>query len=168
MELQFNREEGSPLDANEYAQKAHEYRAALYRTALLYLHSPSMALDAVDEAVYKGLTACRSLRQPQFFRTWLTRILINVCNDELRRRARETGMAQLPETAAEAFDALPLKEAIARLPKDLRAVVILRYFTGLTLAETAQALDIPQGTVVTRQRRALALLKLELSDTEEV
>ena len=35
-------------------------------------------------------------------------------------------------------------------------------------AETAQALDIPQGTVVTRQRRALALLKLELSDTEEV
>ena len=47
-------------------------------------------------------------------------------------------------------------------------MVILRYFTGLTLAETAQALDIPQGTVVTRQRRALALLKLELSDTEEV
>ena len=127
-----------------------------------------MALDAVDEAVYKGLTACRSLRQPQFFRTWLTRILINVCNDELRRRARETGMAQLPETVAEAFDALPLKEAIARLPRDLRAVVILRYFTGLTLAETAQALDIPQGTVVTRQRRALALLKLELTDPEEV
>ena len=119
-----------------------------------------MALDAVDEAVYKGLTACRKLRQPQFFHTWLTRILINVCNDELRRRARETGMAELPETVAEAFDNLPLKEAIARLPRDLRAVVILRYFTGLTLAETAQALDIPQGTVVTRQRRALALLKL--------
>ena len=77
-------------------------------------------------------------------------------------------MDELPETAAEAFDNLPLKEAIARLPRDLRAVVILRYFTGLTLAETAQALDIPQGTVVTRQRRALALLKLELSDTEEV
>ena len=127
-----------------------------------------MALDAVDEAVYKGLTACRSLRQPQFFHTWLTRILINVCNDELRRRARETGMDALPETAAEAFDNLPLKEAIARLPRELRAVVILRYFTGLTLAETAQALDIPQGTVVTRQRRALALLKLELTDTQEV
>ena len=63
---------------------------------------------------------------------------------------------------------MPAQEAIARLPRDLRAVVILRYFTGLTLAETAQALDIPQGTVVTRQRRALALLKLELSDTEEV
>ena len=50
-------------------------------------------------------------------------------------------MAELPETAQEEFDALPLKEALRRLPKDLRDVIILRYFTGLTLEETAQALD---------------------------
>ena len=75
-------------------------------------------------------------------------------------------MEELPETAREQFDALPLKEAVARLPKQLRAVVILRYFTGLTLAETAQALDIPQGPVSTRQRKALQLLKLELTDKE--
>ena len=73
---------------------------------------------------------------------------------------------ELPETAAEAFDALPLREAVARLPRELRAVVVLRYFQGLTLAETAQALDIPPGTVSTRQRKALSLLKLHL--TEEV
>ena len=76
-------------------------------------------------------------------------------------------MDELPETAAEAFDNLPLKEAIARLPKDLRAVVILRYFTGLTLPRPLSP-GHPQGTVVTRQRRALALLKLELTDTQEV
>lgn len=75
-------------------------------------------------------------------------------------------MEELPETAQEQFDALPLKEAVARLPKELRAVVVLRYFTGLTLTETARALDIPQGTVSTRQRRALQLLKLELSEQE--
>ncbi|MGN0968418.1 MAG: RNA polymerase sigma factor, partial [Oscillospiraceae bacterium] len=97
---------------------------------------------------------------------WMTRILINVCNSELRRRRRETVLEELPETAAEEFDALPLKEAVTRLPRDLRAVVILRYFTGLTLAETARALDIPPGTVSTRQRRALQLLKLELADKE--
>ena len=61
-----------------------------------------MALDAVDEAVYKGLTACRKLRQPQFFRTWLTRILINVCNDELRRRARAALRKALTEEDDEA------------------------------------------------------------------
>lgn len=137
----------------EFIRRAEGVKKRLYRTALLYLGSESMALDAVDEAVYKGFCAYRKLRQEEFFETWMTRILINVCNSELRRRKRETVMEELPETAQEQFDALPLKEAVARLPKELRAVVVLRYFTGLTLTETARALDIPQGTVATRQRR---------------
>ena len=70
----------------------------------------------------------------------------------------------IPETAAESFDSLPLKEAIRRLPQELKEVIILRFFTGFTLAETAKSLKIPQGTVVTRQRRALNLLRLELSE----
>lgn len=150
----------------EFIRRAEGVKKRLYRTALLYLGSESMALDAVDEAVYKGFFAYRKLRQEEFFETWMTRILINVCNSELRRRKRETVMEELPETAQEQFDALPLKEAVARLPKELRAVVVLRYFTGLTLTETARALGIPQGTVSTRQRRALQLLKLELSEQE--
>lgn len=150
----------------EFIRRAEGVKKRLHRTALLYLGSESMALDAVDEAVYKGFCAYHKLRQEEFFETWMTRILINVCNSELRRRKRETVMEELPETAQEQFDALPLKEAVARLPKELRAVVVLRYFTGLTLTETARALDIPQGTVSTRQRRALQLLKLELSEQE--
>ena len=149
-----------------FAARAEGRKACLYRTALLYLGSEALALDAVDEAVYKGFRACGTLREEQYCDTWLTRILINACNAELRRRKRELAVAELPETAAEAFDALPLREAVARLPRELRAVVVLRYFQGLTLAETAQALDIPPGTVSTRQRKALSLLKLHL--TEEV
>ena len=73
-------------------------------------------------------------------------------------------MEELPETAVEAFDALPLREAVERLPRELRAVIVLRYFSGYTLAETARALNIPQGTAATRQRRALQLLRLELGE----
>ena len=98
-----------------------------------------------------------------FLETWLTRILLNVCKDELRRRKRRVDWETLPETAAEEFDALPLRQAVLRLPEELKAVVILRYFTGLTQEETARALDVPRGTVSTRQRRALELLRLELS-----
>jgi len=146
--------------------RADGAKGKLYRTALLYLGSSSQALDAVDEAVYRGFRGYKKLRSPEFFDTWLTRILINVCNTELRRRKRETAMADLPETAQERFDALPLKDAVSRLPADLRAVVVLRYFTGLTLAQTAAALDLSPGTVSTRQRRALALLRLELTDDD--
>ena len=151
----------------EYIRRAEALKQPLYRTAVLYLGSESAAVDAVDEAVYKGFCAYQKLRQPEFFDTWLTRILINVCNTELRRRKRELSMDELPETAQEQFDALPLKEALRRLPKDLREVIVLRYFTGLTLEETARTLDIPRGTVSTRQKKALTLLRLELTDEKE-
>lgn len=151
----------------ELAQRAEEMKGRLYRTALLYLGGEAAALDAVDEAVYRAFLSHRKLRRPEHFNTWITRILINVCNNELRRRKREPAMAELPETAAEQFDALPLRDAVERLPRELRAVVALRYFSGYTLAETAEALDIPPGTVSTRQRKALALLRLELDDGKE-
>lgn len=155
------------MTEQEYALRADALKGKLYGMAYLYLGSPSLAVDAVDEAVYKGLRAYKKLREEGYFDTWLTRILINVCNAELRRHKREVAMAELPETAQESFDALPLKDAVGRLPKDLKEVIILRYFSGLTLAETARTLDIPQGTAATRQRRALQLLKLELTDGEE-
>ena len=122
-------------------------------------------MDAVDETVYKGLRGLRGLRQPEFFATWLTRILLNECHKELRRRKRLAPEETLPETAGpDAYDSLPLKEAVRRLPEDLRAVIILRFFSGLSQAETAAALEVPQGTVATWQRRALQLLRLELGE----
>ncbi len=155
------------MTQQEYAVRADALKGKLYGMAFLYLGSPSLAVDAVDEAVYLGLRACHKLREETFFDTWLTRILINACNAELRRHKREVSMAELPETAQESFDALPLRDVVGRLPRELKDVIILRYFTGLTLAETARTLDLPQGTVVTRQRKALRLLRLELTDGEE-
>ena len=155
------------MTEQEYAVRADALKDRLYGMAFLYLGSQSLAVDAVDEAVYLGLRACRKLREEAHFNTWLTRILINACNAELRRHRREIAMADLPEAAQEAFDALPLRDAVGRLPRELKDVIILRYFTGLTLAETARTLDLPQGTVVTRQRKALRLLRLELTDGEE-
>ena len=54
------------------------------------------------------------------------------------------------------------------MPEELRSVVILRFFSGYTQAETAAALEIPRGTVSSRQRRALELLRLDLTDGQEV
>ena len=148
----------------EFAKKVESVRTKLYKTALTYLGSESLAMDAVDEAVYKALCGKRKLRQPEFFDTWITRILINECHNELRRQNRFHPLDELPETATEEFDLLPLKEALRRLPKDLKDVIILRVFGGYTVAETAQTLHIPAGTVATRQRKALQLLRLELEE----
>lgn len=152
------------MNHEEYAHRVEEIRGKLYKTAFLYLGSESLAIDVVDEAVYKGLCNHWRLRQPEYFTTWMTRILINECHNEQRRQRRFRPLEELTESATEDYDTLPLKEALRRLPKDLKDVVILRYFTGYTLAETAEALKIPQGTAATRQRKALQLLKLELEE----
>ena len=152
----------------DYFSRIEPLKEQLYRVAYLYLGSESAAVDAVDEAVYRGYLKRRSLRREAYFSTWLTRILINVCLDELHRRQRETPVETLPERAETPYDALPLQEALDRLPEDLRSVIALRYFGGFTLVETARALGLPEGTVSSRQRRALQLLKLHLTDDEEV
>lgn len=150
----------------EYAHRADNLKSRLFRTALLWLGSEADALDAVDEAVYRGYLAFKKLKQPEHFDTWLTRILINHCSNELRRRKRVTTMDNLPEITTEQLDTLPLRDAVERLPSDLRAVVVLRYFSGYTLSETAGILGIPAGTVSTRQRKALTLLRMEFLEDE--
>ncbi|MDR0952310.1 MAG: sigma-70 family RNA polymerase sigma factor [Oscillospiraceae bacterium] len=154
------------MEMAEFGERAGRLKARLYRTAVLHLGSESLALDAVDEAIYRGLLALRKLRQPEYFETWLTRILINECKRLLRRAKREQPLDALPEAAAEDYDALPLRDAILRLPPELKEVVLLRYFSGFTLAETARSLEIPPGTAATRQRRALQLLRLELTEED--
>lgn len=154
------------MNMHEYASRVEAIQNKLFRTAMLYLGSESAAEEALDEAVYRGLKNCKSLRDPALFDTWMTRIVMNACCDEYRRRKREESWDELPETAAETFDSLPLREAINRLPQELKELVILRYFTGYTLREASEILDIPQGTAATRERRALKLLRLELGEEE--
>ena len=155
------------MTEDEYAERAQALRSRLYRTARLTLGNETAALDAVDEAVFRGFTSYKKLRQPEYFDTWLTCILMNECRSELRRRKFRTD-EELPEAAQTQFDALPLRDALSGLPKELRAPVVLRYFAGYTTAETAHILKIPQGTAATRIRRALTVLRLELTDEEVV
>ena len=155
------------MNTEQFAQHVEALRPRLYRTALCYLGNQHDALEVLDESVYRALCSLKKLRQPEFFATWMSRILINECSRELKRRNRFLPLEKRKETAAEDLDLLPLQEAVRALPTELKEVVILRYFSGYTQAETAETLGVPQGTVATRQRRALQLLKLELKEDAE-
>lgn len=156
------------MTKDEFALRIESIRKRLYKTALLYLGNETQALDAVDETVYKALCGYRKLREEELFDTWVTRILINECYNELRRHKRVQYVDVIPETAVEKYDALPLKDAILHLPKELKDIIVLRYIMGLTLVEAAETLKIPQGTAATRQRKALKLLKLEWGEEASV
>ncbi len=156
------------MEKEEFAQRIEDIKKQLYKTAYLYLQNEASALEAVDESIYKALKAIKSLREADYFTTWITRILINECKRELKRlkRTKVEEIVEVDEHVEYCYDKVALREAIALLPEELRFVIILRFFSGYSLSETASILDIPQGTVATRQRKALNLLKLELSEGE--
>ena len=117
--------------------------------------------------MFKAWRGIHALRQPEYFDTWITTILIHECQKILKRQKYELLYAELPETAVEAFDALPIKDAVRRLPQQLRDVIVLRFFSDMTVQQTARVLSLPEGTVKTRQRKALSLLRLELGEDNE-
>ncbi len=152
------------LTEEKFITEFDNLKKELYRFSYLYLRSEASALEAVDETVFLAYKNLSKLKQPEYFKTWITRILINVCKKELKRSKRVSPIEASPELTHQDFDALPLKVAIDKLPKELQIIINLRYFNHYTLIETAEILKLPQGTVATRQRKALALLRLELED----
>ena len=110
------------------------------------------------------------------FSTWASRIATNACLDELRRRRRrpepvepdldrDTGWAvRGPELDRSVPDRLVVDGALAQLPADFRAAVVLRDLCRLDYAEIAEVLEIPPGTVRSRIARGRAVLARHLAE----
>lgn len=75
---------GNPKAFGTLIQQEQEY---LYRMAFLYVRNEADALDVVQESILKAYKGLRSLREPEYFRTWLTKITINTAQDLLRKRS---------------------------------------------------------------------------------
>ena len=98
---------------------------------------------------------------------WVLRVAANLAVDTVRQRARQrmTGAASVE---AHPEDRVVLQAALRRLPARQREVVVLRHFTDLSEQEVADALGIAVGSVKTHNHRALAALRAELTQPEEV
>lgn len=162
------------LSKKDYIDLMETNKEMLYRTAYGYLRDETLALDALDEAIFLGYQNRKKIREPEFAKTWLTRILINECLRILKEKKRvipfeDMSQANLNHSYHEKESletSLSTKMALDALPQDLKEVIILRYFSDETIAETARILEIPEGTVSSRTRKALSLLKGELTIDE--
>ena len=134
----------------------------MYRIAYTMLRSDADCRDAMQEAALRAWEKRHTLRNEQYFATWLTRILINACRDIQRKRPRSIALEDLPEPAVPPYDPT-LSMALAALPEKLRLPLELHEMEGMTYAEIAQALHIPQTTVVGRIHRAKVQLRKELT-----
>ena len=156
------------MKQNEFAAKISEHRDSLYRIAFMYLRSEAKALEAVDEAVFKALLTLHKLRRSNYFFTWMCRILINRCRQEIKQQKAAAHSDKIGLSPSAEISALPLGEALSHLPRELKEPVILFYFAKLSTAEIAYTLKISKGAGSARLRRGVSLLGLELAQEEKV
>jgi RNA polymerase sigma-70 factor (ECF subfamily) len=171
-------------DPDAFTELFHRHRDRLWAVALRTLADREEAADALQDALLSAHRGAARFRGDSAVTTWLHRIVVNACLDRIRRRqAHPTvplpdGTGQSParrfdtghspggvEPAAPAPDhdtALVVRQALAQLPPEQRAALILVDVQGYPVAEAARILGVAEGTVKSRCARGRAKLALLL------
>ena len=166
----------SPAEGSADADKREEFGrlaapelSAAYQLATRILGNRGDAEDAVNEAALRAWGSFDRLRDHGAFRPWLTRIVVNVCRNNLRHRRvlQIDPLGEDDRPAADSFEGGLLRDGVARalgcLGAEQRVVVVLRYWNDLAIDEIARIVGVPSGTVKWRLYAANRRIKTELS-----
>lgn len=137
----------------------------LYPIAYTYMKNEQDALDAMQDMTYRALKKMHTVKNPEFARTWLVRVLINCCIDMLNKRIQTVPIEEtnLSET--------PIYSDISRLLNELtlteQQLVYAKYFQQLKNIEIAELQNIPEGTVKSRLHAILKKLRKAAGKKED-
>jgi len=154
-------------DADAFALIVRRHRDRLWAVALRTTGDPEDAADALQEALISAMRHAASFRGDAKLSTWLHRIVVNACLDRLRRRASHPTSTlpdddHAPSTGRDDFDdrdtATDVHAALATLPPEQRAAIVLVDIEGYPVEQVAAMLDVPTGTVKSRCARGRAKL----------
>lgn len=154
------------MDALTFQSEAMRLEKLMYHVSWSILRNNDDCADAVQEALTRAWQKKHTLRSMERFKPWLMRILVNQCNDMVRRR-KKSSFFPLDETAAAvAAPETPadLMEAVGQLRPEWRLVIVLHYLEGCTVEEIASITRTPTGTVKSRLRSARKKLGELLQD----
>jgi RNA polymerase sigma-70 factor, ECF subfamily len=152
-------------DTAAFAEVVRRHRDRLWAVALRTLGDREEAADAVQEALLSAYRRADTFRGDAAVTTWLHRIVVNACLDRIRRRASRptTPIDQLDpadrgDPAGDAELRIDVTRALAQIPDAQRLALVLVDMQGLPVAEAAQVLGVPEGTVKSRCARGRAAL----------
>lgn len=151
------------MTSDEFARTILGMEGTLYRVCCTHLSCSADREDAVQETLRRAWEKRARLRDERYLRTWVIRILLNVCRDMQRNARRVTPMDELPETPAPTRDTR-LTDALGAMEEKLRTPIVLHYLEGFSVEEIAAILHLPQGTVKSRMNRGRSRLRELLSE----
>ena len=143
-------------DKEAFLSLIDENKLNIYRVAKGMLREEKDIEDAIQNTIIKAYSNIKTLRQNDYFRTWLIKVLINECNMILRRNKKTVAIDSVMENEPDVdnFKDLDLTASVNSLSEDLRVVIVLFYFEDMSQKDIANLLDIPEGTVKSRLTRA--------------
>ena len=143
-----------------FEQKYKECEKSLFLVAFGYLHNTEDAKDCVQDAVLSALKSFGSLKNEEFFKTWLTRIVINKSKDYLRkRRFTEELTDNLNVFYNMPLEEISMMDCICKLHPKSSIYITLRFYNDMTYEEVANTLKLPVSTVKYKTKKALGELK---------
>ena len=140
-------------DPDAFAELMRVHRKDLYRTAIAILMNEEDAADAMQDTILTCWEKLDTLKKAEYFKTWMTRVLINHCNDMIKAHPVCGGLEQYAEPSGWDEYNLELKEAYASVEERYRLPLELYYSQGFKVKEIAQLLSLPANTVKTRLAR---------------
>lgn len=153
------------MEREDFLQKTLEAEKTLFHVAFSILHNEQDCADAVQEAITKAYMKKNQLQNSAYFKTWLTRIVINECYSLLRKKKQYAEFCE--ETVADKSylneyireEYLDLYQAISKLKEKDKICVLLFYMEDYSVSQIAEVLKVSQGTVKSRLNRARRQLK---------
>lgn len=143
-----------------FEQEWPKHEKALFLVALSYLHDTEDAKDVLQEAAMTAYRKLDTLKNRDYFKTWLTRIVINKCKNFLKsKRCTEELTDTLNIFASTPGSDMEIMDAICRLESPLSTYISLRFYGGMSYEEMAKTLRQPVSTVKYRTKRALERLR---------
>lgn len=156
-------------DPDAFTELMESQKYVFYKTARAILSNDEDATDAIQETIFTCWEKLEGLKEDRFFRTWVTRILINKCYDILRTNQKVIYMEDYPEIPTwEEENPAEWKEMLSVLEEDYRLVVTLYYAQGFKTKEIARILGMPDSTVRTKLSRAREQLKKAFLEVENL
>lgn len=157
-------------DQDAYVELIDLLRNDLYRVAIARLRNIEDVNDAIHETILKSYKYLNKLKSKEYFKTWITKILINECNKIYYSNLKQTNIInrliykELPCSKNEfelAEDEMDFEKLIEPLKYDEKIVAILYYNNGFSTTEIADILNINVNTIKTRLRRLKERVKLK-------
>ena len=150
-------------DADAFLELMEKNSLAMYKVARGILDNDEDAADAMQDTILTCFEKIHTLKNPEYFKTWMIRILINNCNEMLRHKGRVFPTMEMEEGIFEesGYVDCEWKEILASLEEKYQVVMLLYYSKSLSVKEIAALLEISQNTVLTRLSRARKQLRAE-------